>query len=707
MNADTNTSGQADAPRYWAFISYSHRDSKVASVVQRALETYRIPKRLIDTVTKFGKVPAALKPIFRDRDEMEAGADLKATVREALLQSRYLIVICSPDAARSPWVNQEIIEFKKLAGESRVLALIAAGEPFASGTPGHEAEECFPQALRFALTPEGKPEGEALEPIAADLRPQGDGKRLAILKLIAGIVGVGVDELVRRDALRRARRLAYVASGAVAGMAVMAVLTVMAVQSRTEALNQRAQAEDLIEFMLGDLRKKLDLVGRLDVLDSVGEKALSYYAKQDADRLDANALGRRARAMHLIGEMSEQRGNLDEALAAFKKASDTTAELLARAPNDGQRVFDHAQSVYWVGYMAWRRGNTQEAEEAFRNYMTLARKLVNLDKTKPDWQLETAYAAQNLGVVQLESGNPAEALKSFNEGRRVKEELVGVKPELTLDLAKSYGWSARAQEELGNYQEAANTQQEKIVLLNSLRDFASNKPAQYLLANGYYEIGRLELELGNMNMAEDVGRKATTLITSLVASDPANTFWLTESCLMRLGLAEIELAAGKRQLARNDLNQVRPHVLDLLKRDKSETKWQIKLRGRELELEGQAALRGEYSDSTSDIENFLENVKLLESRGKRISTDQSLIIASVEFTLGELLSRAGHRPEAIDRWRETEERVRPLASRENLPAIAILARVLQRLGRQSEVEALVAKLKNSTYRHPAFADLVT
>src|SRR5207237_8749788 len=128
----------------------------------------------------------------------------------------------------------------------------------------------------------------------------------------------------------------------------MAVLTLMAVQSRSEAQSQRAQAEDLIEFMLGDLRKRLQPVGRLDVLDIVGQKALAYYANQAPDHLDANSLGRRSRATHLLGELSEQRGQLDAALGAFQSAADTTAQLLARAPNDGHRIYDHAHIVYWV-----------------------------------------------------------------------------------------------------------------------------------------------------------------------------------------------------------------------------------------------------------------------------------------------------------------------------------------------------------------------
>src|SRR5206468_7289079 len=135
-------------------------------------------------------------------------------------------------------------------------------------------------------------------------------------------------ELVRRDAQRRVRRMATVAVASLVGMAVMAVLTLMAVQSRSEAQSQRAQAEDLIEFMLGDLRKRLQPVGRLDVLDIVGEKALAYYGAQDAERLDADSLGRRSRALHLIGEIAESRGKLDEAARTFQRAADSTAELM-------------------------------------------------------------------------------------------------------------------------------------------------------------------------------------------------------------------------------------------------------------------------------------------------------------------------------------------------------------------------------------------
>jgi len=696
----------ADNAKYWAFISYSHRDAKVATALQRTLESYRLPRRLVGTSTAVGQVPAYLKPVFRDRDELQAGADLKATVREALARSRYLIVVCSPDAVRSPWVSQEIIEFKMLHGQSRVLAYIAAGEPFASRTPGREADECLPEALRFALTPAGRPEGEALEPIAADSRPEGDGERRATLKLVAGMVGVGVDELIRRDAQRRARRMAMVAVASVVGMAVMTTLTVMAVQARNEAQRQRAQAEDLIEFMLGDLRKKLDPVGRLDVLDSVGEKALDYYGKQDTGHLDAGALGRRSRAMHLIGEMRDERGKLDEALAAFRSAADTTAELLERAPNDGQRIFDHAQSVYWVGYIAWRHGQAQVAEEAFLRYRELAQRLVRIDAANVDWQLETAYASQNLGVVQLDRWRLAEALQSFSEAKDVLVRLVRAKPELTVDLAENRGWMAKALEASGDYRGAIDAQQERLSVLVAATDSARDRKVQGQVQNASYELGRLQLVLGNPVAAETHARAAVERADALVSSDPANTFWLAGLCGARLSLAEIEFALGKRDLARADIEWAMPQISRLIASDTSPMRWQTNLNARALALKAQLLLSAGQRPSASDLETYLATVGRFESQGARLTADQMDIVAAVELILGDLLVRNGQRDAAAAHWRAVAERLRPLAEHDNLPALALLARAELRLGNLAEARALAARVEASNYRHPAYADLV-
>jgi hypothetical protein len=517
---------------------------------------------------------------------------------------------------------------------------------------------------------------------------------------------VGVDELVRRDAQRRARRMAAIAAASVAGMAVMAVLTVMAVQARNEAQSQRAQAEDLIEFMLGDLRKKLDPVGRLDVLDSVGEKALGYYAKQELDRLDANALGRRSRAMHLIGETRQTRGQLDEALAAFRSAADTTAQLLALAPNDGQRVFDHAQSVYWVGYIARRRGEAQAAEEAFVQYRDLAQQLVNIDANNLDWQLEVASASHNLGVVQLDRRHLAEALRSFSESKNAFLRLIRTKTELGFELADTHGWIAKTLEASGDYSGAVDAQQQRLEVLRDMADSAKNRRVQQQTANASYELGRLQLSLGNPQAAEQAARAATRQAEALVSSDPANLFWLADLCGHRMSLAEIEFALGKRDLARADLDQAIAQMSRLIASDDSVVNWQVKLHGRGLALKTRFALADGRRLPAGELETYVATVGRIESLGKRLNADQSSVVAAVELALGDLLNRNGQGETAGRYWRTATERLHQQTENENYPALTLLARAQLRLGQLAEARASATRIQASKYRHPAYADLV-
>ncbi len=153
------------------------------------------------------------------------------------------MVLCSPASARSRWVGEEVLTFKRLHGEDSVLALVIAGRPRASAIAGQEALECFPPALRCRLGPDGEVSDEAVHPIAADMRPDKDGRQLAKLKLIAGLTGLRLDDLVQREAQRKARRLATIAGASFAGMVLAGGLALYANQKRVEANEQREIAE--------------------------------------------------------------------------------------------------------------------------------------------------------------------------------------------------------------------------------------------------------------------------------------------------------------------------------------------------------------------------------------------------------------------------------------------------------------------------------
>ena len=210
----------AETKHYRAFISYSHADKHVATWLHGAVERYHVPAKLVGTETALGPVPKRLTPIFRDRDELPASGDLSFELKSALENSLCLLLICSPSAAKSRWVNEEVKSFKRMHGEGRIFALIASGEP------GHPDSECFPPALQYTLGPDGELSDIPAEPIAADMRKGKDGKRLALFKLLAGLTGLKLDLLVQREAARRARRLAIIASASSSAATPSALHTV-------------------------------------------------------------------------------------------------------------------------------------------------------------------------------------------------------------------------------------------------------------------------------------------------------------------------------------------------------------------------------------------------------------------------------------------------------------------------------------------------
>jgi hypothetical protein len=214
---------------YWAFISYSQRDAKHAQRLHKELETFRVPRGLVGRRMGDRKIPHRLIPIFRDRDELPSAGDLTGKVRQALEASNALIVICSPYAAASPWVNEEIRTFKMLGKTEWIFPFIVDGEPYASDRPALGLPECFPPTLRFAVAADGTLTDRRSDPLAADAREGKDGRSNSRLKLIAGLLGIGFDDLRRRElARKRKRRQIGVVACLVACVAMAAIYVSLA-----------------------------------------------------------------------------------------------------------------------------------------------------------------------------------------------------------------------------------------------------------------------------------------------------------------------------------------------------------------------------------------------------------------------------------------------------------------------------------------------
>jgi tetratricopeptide (TPR) repeat protein len=214
--------------RYSAFISYNHKDRPWAAWLHRELERYRLPQALVGRQSPLGRLERRLPPVFQDREELAASTNLADSVREALSEAATLIVICSRNGAASQWVNEEVRTFAALGRADRIQCLLV---PEADEGPevAVSQSELFPPVL---LELGG-------EPLAADARKSGDGKRNAFLKLLAGLIGVQYDELRQREQVRRQKRLLVLAGAASVGFLLMTGLAAFALVSRAQAVHDR------------------------------------------------------------------------------------------------------------------------------------------------------------------------------------------------------------------------------------------------------------------------------------------------------------------------------------------------------------------------------------------------------------------------------------------------------------------------------------
>ena len=191
--------------RYDAFISYRHAelDKFVAEELHRQLETFKIPRKLAQKCKK-----KRINRIFRDKDELPITSNLADPILNALRQSEFLIVICSPRLKESLWCKREIENFIAMHGQEKVLAVLIEGEP----------NESFPEELLYREKTVTLENGEttvvkeAVEPLAADVRGKNKKEikkliKTEMLRLLASMLQCNYDDLKQRHKERKMHRI--------------------------------------------------------------------------------------------------------------------------------------------------------------------------------------------------------------------------------------------------------------------------------------------------------------------------------------------------------------------------------------------------------------------------------------------------------------------------------------------------------------------
>jgi tetratricopeptide (TPR) repeat protein len=630
--------------------------------------------------------------VFRDTEELASSADLGDSIRSAIARSEALLVICSPAAAASRWVNEEIKTFRELAPGRDVLCLMVAG------SPDPASSECaFPPAL---LT---NAQGEALpEPLAADLRATADGKRGALLKIAAGLLAVGIDDLRQRDQQRKVRFLSAVAAGALAIAVITIGLAISAHYARQEAEVRRTQAEGLIGFMLGDLRNKLQPIGKLDILDAVGDQAMDYFAALGHELSGEDALAR-VMALRQIGEVRFQQGQLAPALAAFSASRDYARSLHETAPDQDEYLFELGQAEFWVGYVAWERNDLDGADTAFRDYRTISQELAARSPDNDDYTLELSYAVSNLGSVARERGVARDAQRYFQESVEINQKLLKSAPDdqsLQFDLATGLSWLGSTYLDLGDLGNSEAAFAASLDILESLHEGGSNARHSEEFVDVAILLAEVDGHRGDTAAAREHIERGIAVARTLVERDPANAKW-------REGLYRCEEAAGyvalsvdKPEMAERLLTASMEGLLALLEQDRSSVVLMQRLARVEAAVALLRANRGDMAGAVdlSDQAGERSSAALRDSSGTRKQLRQAMEVALIR---GRVLSASGNEVAAREAW-ENGLALLPRHSDEDPVSLAIRAALHRHLGQMSDADALAKRLaavgfKNSRY----------
>ena len=197
-----------------------------------------------------------------------------------------------------------------------------------------------------------------------------------------------------------------------------------AVDARDEADRRREQAESLIGFMLGDLRARLEQVGRLDVLDGVGRQATAYFNAVPPESLSGGELFRRSQSMHQIGRIRQAEGDLKAASDAYRDSVVFAQQAVARDPANAEWQLGLATARFYAGEALRVQGDLKGAMREYQAYRDSAQRLVDREPQNERWLLELSYGLGAVAFVHEADGDFESARRELESAQRLKEDLL-------------------------------------------------------------------------------------------------------------------------------------------------------------------------------------------------------------------------------------------------------------------------------------------
>jgi tetratricopeptide (TPR) repeat protein len=629
--------------KYRAFLSYAHADTGWAKWLHGRLEGFRIDKDLAGRETDVGPVPKTLRPIFRDREDFSGGHTLTEATVAALDDAAALVVLCSPVAATRPAVNEEARLFRWRHPERPVIPVIVAGT----------YPDNFPAALRFEVMPDGSVADRPVTFLAPDLREEGDGRELAVAKVVARLIGVTSDEVFRR-AERARRRSANIRNGIIAALAVLVVVAgVSAYLFRAELMRNEALLEATLKTATEIVNTSVSQADKYNVPRTATVEMLTRAealfenmarlgrATPAMQRQKALMLIEFARNYEILGDTTRQRQRAEAAHGIMTALAGTLDEATQHALSTAQNERGRLLVVL---------GNLPGALESFATSLEIRERLAKADPGNHGWQRDVSASLGQVGDVLRAQGNLPGALERSVASLAIAERLAKVdpgNPGWQRDLSLAHQRIGDVLRDQGNLPGALERHRAAFAIVDRLaREHPDNAGWQSGLSVAHQRIGEVLRDQGNLPGALERHRASLAIADRLAKDDPRNATWQRDLSVSHERIGDVLRDQGKLPGAMESYRAALEIRERLAKSDPGNAGWQSDL---SVSLSQVGSVLRDQRNLAGALESYRASLAMAEmlARADPDNAGWQRDLSVAQGQVGEALRAQGNLPEAL------------------------------------------------------------
>ena len=474
----------------------------------------------------------------------------------------------------------------------------------------------------------------------------------------------------------------------------------IAVAARAEADRRRAQADDLINFMLGDLRRKLEPVGKLDIMDDVAERALAYSGTSRPELLSGSELVQNANALHQLAQVRIAQGKLDEGFNSANRALLLASEAAKRQGAGADEQMSLAMSHFWVGNIRRLRGEYPEALQQMQLYRNLMVKLAVAHPQNDEYQVERAYGHSAVASILEAQGDLAGALREHAPALAVNRARLAADPSSTpkqLELAYTLNKTGNVMQSLGRLDEAEqHFEEEHAIYARLVAADPRQRKWQDRLANSHSYLASVFELTGNTVEAAKHRRAEMTIYGQLHAHDAMNADWTRNYALAMMRVADLLRWNGDLGAAMPLFERGEALLGNLVASDVTRPTWRrdqavVQIaRARALLAAGSTAQAGRLARTA---EATLQQLSLSDPVNRRSLADAQLVA-------GEVHAASGEAALAAEAWSRSLATIETLGERSTEPRILdVWSRALMRARGPDAAGKVLARLHSYGYAH--------